>query len=95
LQLLMGRFDYQQRGILDRTHLRFFTRKTFRQLLDDVGLEVLQLTATPIPLPLLVPQRYQGKVLALVHACNNWLAVHWATLFGYQFIAVAGRRSTG
>jgi 2-polyprenyl-3-methyl-5-hydroxy-6-metoxy-1,4-benzoquinol methylase len=93
LQLLIGRFDYQDRGVLDRTHLRFFTRKTFRQLLDDDGLEVLQLTATPIPLPLIVPQRYHGKLLAAVHAFNNWLAGVWQTMFGYQLIAVARKRS--
>ena len=28
LSLLLGRFDYMDRGILDRTHLRFFTLKS-------------------------------------------------------------------
>ena len=95
LQLLMGRFHYQDRGILDRTHLRFFTRKTFREFLEEADLETLQLTATPGPLRQIVPQRYHGKLLAAVHDFNNWLAVTWPTMFGYQWIAVARKRSMG
>ena len=71
LSLLVGRFDYQERGILDRTHLRFFTRKTFCRFLQDAGLEAEELTATPIPLPLVVQQRYQGAVFAALHAMNS------------------------
>jgi len=92
LHLLMGKFNYQDRGILDRTHLRFFTRNTFREFLDDASLEVLELTATPIPLPLVVPERYHGVLLSAIHSCNNWLARHWSTMFGYQFIAVARKK---
>lgn len=40
--VLHDRFDYAESGILDRTHLRFFTGTTARQLLTDGGLEVLQ-----------------------------------------------------
>jgi len=89
LNLLFGRFEYQDRGLLDRTHLRFFTRKSFRQFLHEAGLEIETLTATPIPLPLVVPPRYQGAVFAALHALNAWLARTWQTLFGYQFVAVA------
>jgi 2-polyprenyl-3-methyl-5-hydroxy-6-metoxy-1,4-benzoquinol methylase len=89
VQLLFGRFDYQDRGILDRTHMRFFTRKTFRQFMSDAGFTVETLTATPIPLPLVVPQQFQGVVFGALHAMNAWLARQWQTLFGYQFVAVA------
>lgn len=43
LSLLGGRFDYQKVGLLDSTHLRFFTRETFEELLDEaeLGLAVL------------------------------------------------------
>jgi len=92
LNLLLGRFDYQDRGILDRTHLHFFTRKSFRQFLSAAGLEAWELTATPIPFPLVVPKRYQGVLFAALHAVNAWLARRWQTLFGYQFVAVARRK---
>lgn len=36
--VLKGRFDYQDDGILDRTHFRFFTRSTVRQLLESAPL---------------------------------------------------------
>lgn len=39
-QLLGGRFDYAESGILDRTHLRFFTRSSIIELWHDNGFEV-------------------------------------------------------
>lgn len=38
--LLKGRFEYQDYGILDRTHLRFFCKKDVVQLISDAGLEI-------------------------------------------------------
>lgn len=38
--LLRGRFDYVDAGILDRTHLRFFTRSSVMGLFADCGLKV-------------------------------------------------------
>lgn len=42
LGLLFGRFDYQETGILDRTHLKFFTHKTASALLRNAGLEIVR-----------------------------------------------------
>jgi SAM-dependent methyltransferase len=94
LQLLMGRFDYQDRGILDRTHVHFFTRKSFQSFLDRAGLDMVQLTATPIPLPLLVPKRFHGRALSAIHGISARVARCWQTLFGYQFVAVTRRRDS-
>jgi SAM-dependent methyltransferase len=89
LNLLLGRFDYADRGILDRTHLRFFTLRSFRDFLREAGLEVEEIIATPVPLLLLVPERWHGWWLRALHGVNAALARSWKTLFGYQFVAVA------
>jgi SAM-dependent methyltransferase len=36
--MLDGRFDYQEDGILDSTHLRFFTMDTAKEMIEGVGL---------------------------------------------------------
>jgi 2-polyprenyl-3-methyl-5-hydroxy-6-metoxy-1,4-benzoquinol methylase len=38
--LVEGRWEYQEWGILDRTHLRFFTRDGVLKLLSDAGFEI-------------------------------------------------------
>jgi 2-polyprenyl-3-methyl-5-hydroxy-6-metoxy-1,4-benzoquinol methylase len=47
LNLLAGRFQYQDTGVLDRTHLRFFTRRSARELIDSAGLEVVKTVYNP------------------------------------------------
>jgi 2-polyprenyl-3-methyl-5-hydroxy-6-metoxy-1,4-benzoquinol methylase len=88
LSLLVGRFDYAERGILDRTHLRFFTRRTLRALLREAGLTVVELTTTPVPLPLVVPGRWHGRWLDRVHALSAGAARGWPGGLAYQFVAV-------
>lgn len=41
-ELLAGRFNYEERGVMDRTHLRWFTPKTYRKLFEDTGFQVLE-----------------------------------------------------
>jgi len=40
LKLLFGMFEYQDGGILDKTHLRFFTLKSARTLISKTGYEI-------------------------------------------------------
>ncbi len=44
--LLRGRFDYQDSGIMDATHLRWFTRKTIVEFFERAGLRVTALDCT-------------------------------------------------
>lgn len=41
--LFNGNFEYTESGILDRTHLRFFTRKTAIELMTGSGLEMVKI----------------------------------------------------
>jgi len=46
-ELLAGRFEYEKSGILDETHLRFFTRHSIVRLVERAGLEVLRVERNP------------------------------------------------
>lgn len=40
LRLLFGKFDYTESGIMDDTHIRFYTVKTTRELINDANLKI-------------------------------------------------------
>jgi 2-polyprenyl-3-methyl-5-hydroxy-6-metoxy-1,4-benzoquinol methylase len=50
LHLLQGSFRYRDLGLLDRTHVRFFTLETIRELLRDAGLLVVDTKRVVVPL---------------------------------------------
>jgi 2-polyprenyl-3-methyl-5-hydroxy-6-metoxy-1,4-benzoquinol methylase len=58
--LLIGKFDYAERGILDKTHLRFFTKSSAENLLKNAGLHVETIKPTSLNLSL-----NSGKLNAL------------------------------
>jgi 2-polyprenyl-3-methyl-5-hydroxy-6-metoxy-1,4-benzoquinol methylase len=47
LELLLGLFEYGDTGTLDRTHMRFFTRRSFRRFLSQAGLIINRSRITP------------------------------------------------
>ncbi len=86
LGLLAGRFDYASRGILDETHLRFFTRRTGRALLESAGYRVVRVAATAMPVELALPALGRPPIARLVRGGALLSARLWPTLFGYQFV---------
>jgi hypothetical protein len=44
--LLMGKFDYTDSGIMDNTHIKFFTKKNAEKLVVDAGLEIEKIDYT-------------------------------------------------
>ncbi len=73
LALLEGSFDYQELGILDDTHLRFFTAKTVDELFVCAGYRIEQIERTTLPLfevsdlvPPVLEENYGDEVIAKV-----------------------------
>jgi O-antigen biosynthesis protein len=46
LALMQGKFQYHSLGLLDNTHLRFFTRESLEQLFKDAGFLITELRRT-------------------------------------------------
>ena len=86
--LLRGRFDYQDCGIMDATHLRWFTRKTFIEFFERCGFQITSLSCTVnVQLPdyqRRLPWRWlsQARRRKIVGA----LVKRFPGLFGCQFI---------
>ncbi len=84
-----GTFDYDRRGILDRGHVRFFTRKGFERVLHRSGWHVLRSDVTGLPFDVAdrggedgLSQRLRstiGRIDALGVRARP-------TLFGYQLL---------
>ncbi len=95
--LLAGRFDYQPYGIMDATHLRWFTEETVRKVFRHAGLAVERVAVSA------------GTVLPVYQETRPWKwaprklrrrFVCWATrraprLFGCQFVIRARPAADG
>jgi len=90
LMLLFGRFDYRPSGIMDATHLRWFTRKTIQGLFEYSGMRVLDVS----PSAGAWMRPYHVKPLRLVPrsvriGVVRSLARMLPRLFGYQMVVRA------
>jgi len=90
--LLFGRFPYAERGILDRTHLRFYTRGSATTLIASAGFAVRDIEATAMPYELAAAFLASAPWRAPVRGFARASARVWPTLFGYQFVIESVRR---
>jgi len=86
LRLLFGVFDYEDRGIMDRTHVKFYTRKTARELLESNGYRITKEVCSLIPLDRGLRVKPMGLVDRIGSAILKPLTALFPTLFGYQLI---------
>lgn len=85
--LAMGRFEYTRTGLLDQTHVRFYTRSSLRELVKSAGFEIVQEDVT---LGLYVYPRWRSpRFRWYQRRAVRLLAQAKPTLFGYQFIVKA------
>ena len=88
VMLFLGQLNYGKRGILDITHTRLFTFRTFRQLFEQGGFDVVQAMGIPAPFPLAVGPRLGNLLIAI----NRAFIRLRATLFSYQSLFVVRAR---
>ncbi len=96
-QLLEGRWDYADAGLLDRTHLRFFTRTTLYFLFAEAGFQIVEWRATRLadaaglPSGLLGPLREAGlRVQTLEEEAEHYQYVVAARVKPLPFYSPGG-----
>ena len=80
----LGIFDYDQRGILDKTHVRFFTRRSLLRMVKKSGFTVKRMEFTGLPVDVVAGKRSLLKRTIL--AVDSMLVRFRPTLFAYQFV---------
>lgn len=85
-RLLLGKFDYEPGGIMDDTHVRWYTFDSAKKLLHSAGFDVIHASATghfPFgPLRRIIPA-------ALLSRLDTFFCSIWPGLFGSQLIYLA------
>ena len=92
LRVALGRFDYARRGILDRGHVRFLTRKSLESMADRAGYSVRRREFLTLPLEIVDrggADEVAGAGDTVRRAIKRIDRVGTAlrpTLFAYQFL---------
>ena len=83
-RLLTGRFDYQRYGLLDHTHLRFFTLRTATRMVEEAGLQIVASDSVYVVPGLNLVKNF--------HWLERLLKKYFSGLVGFQFIFKAKPR---
>ena len=84
-ELMCGEFEYRTEGLLDNTHLRFFTRRSLLRFLRDSGWQVLALETVERDLP---DSEFKADLVQLPPAVSRHL-LGLPDSLTYQFVVSA------
>ena len=85
LRLLLGKFEYEEGGIMDATHVRFYTFASGRRLLESNGFLISTATVEGI-FPLARGMRLPSGIVRLL---DRFVSNYWPGLFGWQLLYIA------
>jgi len=91
LSLLFGYFNYGKRGILDLTHTRLFTFRSIMTLFEQANYEILTVSSTPLPFPLIFNNSLLSRFLLWLNGILIWLRM---SMFAFQSFLVLRSRPT-
>ena len=89
LSLLVGRFEYGPRGVLDETHVHLYTRATFRRAVENAGFHVLRERVTALPFEVVFESTGRSRLVRGLARAYHGLARLWPSLFAYQVLLEA------
>ncbi|HZY98163.1 MAG TPA: bifunctional glycosyltransferase/class I SAM-dependent methyltransferase [Candidatus Baltobacteraceae bacterium] len=92
--LAFGKFEYGDRGILDRAHLRFFTSKTLRALVDGCGYDIVEERVSVMPLEFVFDVAPERGIMKVLNRALCFLTGIFPRLLGYQWVIVARPKAT-
>ena len=93
LGLLFGVFTYRDRGILDATHLRFYTAKTIRGEIENAGFRIVLMRGSAVPVRLVVGEKIPEVIMRPAESLLASMTQWWKRLFAYQIILVARKQT--
>ncbi|MBK5293857.1 MAG: class I SAM-dependent methyltransferase [Acidobacteriia bacterium] len=93
LTVLSGRFPQEDKGLFDRTHLRFYTWEGWQALFSGAGFGLQQVLATGIPVGLAYPGHESSLAVRVAERLCYDMARVWRTLFAYQFVVTVMPRN--
>lgn len=84
IRVALGLFDYDDQGILDRGHVRFFTRRSFERLLREAGLRINRVEAIGTPIERITTSR--GGLVTWWSRLDRLAAMVYPGMFAYQYL---------